>query len=157
MFAVMEPDHHFEFLQQIASAIIHSSCLLVMVALSASSSRADRPYDEGDLFPEHYREAFAKLLADRNNPFAKACSGDRQAIRSFIEKSTDKSLDGEYAEHQAYVLLKILVSVGDERFSNVLRKEPPATREAAGRYIDTFISRYHLRFPKTRSLYVYRS
>jgi hypothetical protein len=153
----MERDHHFNFFQQIASTIIHSLCLLAMLDLSASSSRADRPHNGGDLFPEHYKEAFAKLLADKNDPFAKACSGDPQAMRSFIKKSTDKSLDGEYAEHQAYMLLKILVSAGDQRFSDVLRKEPSTTREAAGRYIDTFISRYHLRFPKTRSLYVYRS
>jgi hypothetical protein len=107
------------------------------------------------IFPSHYEQAFRKI-GDNNTLVSRAIAGDIGAISQCMQKSNDKSLDGEFAEHQGYILLKILTKFGDQYFADVLSTETPDTRESVGSYLDPLLVANKLAFPKTRALYAYR-
>ncbi len=131
---------------------------LCCTASGAGHPREYRSYEKGGVFPETYRDDFAQTLKKYpNGRFARACRGERQFIQRYFSRALDTSLDGERSDALGYVLLKILLRVGDEAFARALRGGDVATRQAVGLNIDPLIVRNRLNFPKTRSCYRFRA
>lgn len=121
------------------------------------------PKQGGGVVSSIYRRSFDKELfgpppkseQERHPEFYAAFHGDANAVHQFFHNS-DRDGGGEFAERWAYECLLLLLRLGDDRFSELLAKEDPATREAVGQAIDSLVDWNKHGFPKTRGLYSYR-
>ena len=66
-----------------------------------------------------------------------------------LRTSADPTLDGGRAESQASRVAVALASVGDDRFSQALSRQPGNLQRAVAREIHYLWTRYHMHYPKT--------
>jgi hypothetical protein len=136
----------------------------------ATESEFNRLYDY--YFPKHgqgaassvYRRNFDETLFGppppkfayvRERQLYYAFRGDPTAFRAFV-RNADRDINGAQGEEWDYECLLLLLRLGDSRFSELLRSEEKATREAVGIGLEPFINWQKHHFPKTRALYSYR-
>ena len=73
-------------------------------------------------------------------------------LETLMDRSTDPTLDGEYAEGQASALAVALATVGDELFAKTLATRNRDVQAAVIRYIDYMWTHYKLRYPRTQAI-----
>ena len=67
-----------------------------------------------------------------------------------LRASADPTLDGERAESQASRVAVALASVGDDRFSRALSRQPAGVKRAVARELHYMWTRYQMHYPKTQ-------
>jgi len=115
-------------------------------------------------FSPQHRQIYDKILfssvpPSQYGPQARklyfAFRGDSSAFHEFVH-DPDRNASGEGGLVWVYDCVILLLRYGDDRFSELLAREDPKTREAVGIAIDTQIDWTKHHFPKTRTLYKYR-
>jgi hypothetical protein len=76
----------------------------------------------------------------------------REQLDQRLRKSADPTLDGKYAAAQTSSIAIALASVGDDRFAEVLSREPDDVQRAVYREISPLWTDFGLRYPKTEAL-----
>ena len=141
----------------------------LLVTGCASPAGFQQLYDDyfprgGQYLQSDYRRMFDETLfgppptsdyRPRTRKLYYALRGDADAFRAFLH-DPDADTEGEFGESWHFECLLLLLKLGDNRFSQLLAPEDPATREAVGYALDPQIDWSVHHFPKTRSLYSYR-
>ena len=73
-----------------------------------------------------------------------------EQLDALLRRSADPTLDGEYAEGQTSAVVWALASVGDDRFSRAIGRQPEEVKRAVARDVVALWRRYGLHYPKTQ-------
>ena len=79
-------------------------------------------------------------------------SFDDEELAKLMDKSTDSTLDGAYAEAHSSSIALALAFVGDERFASVLSTRAPDVRYAVCNRVALTLKHSSLKYPKAEAL-----
>jgi hypothetical protein len=79
-----------------------------------------------------YERIFAE---EPNNPLARACRGDRDALHHYFSQALDHTLDGERSEGLAHLISIIRGYIGDRAFFAALSQEAAEIQHAMKAYL----------------------
>jgi hypothetical protein len=148
-----------------------ASITMLFLLVSATAAQGDFNHLYDYYFPAQdggvrsgYRRYFDKLLFGPPPPESKTkratqvyygLRGDDRAFHAFLH-NPDWTIEGAPGEECVYESVLLLLRLGDDRFSQLLRREDAKTRKKVGYAIDPQIDWNKHHFPKTRALYSYR-
>ena len=127
------------------SRIVHLTCLAATAFGSCSTYTAAAP----GISPAEERVLEASYYWHRGQ---KPFTYTPEQLDHLLRRSADATLDGERAESQTSAVVWALATVGDDAFSQAVRRQSEAVKRAVGRDIEDLWRRYGLHYPKTESV-----
>jgi len=124
---------------------IAKSVLVVNGCVALAGNPTDDPAAPG-ISPGEMQVLISVYYWQRDLPAPKYTS---EQLDRLLRASADPTLDGERAESQASRVAVALASVGDDRFSQALSRQPASVKRAVAREIHYMWTRYHMHYPKT--------
>ena len=120
-----------------------------MLVVTGCVALAGNPTDDPaapDISPDEMQVLISVYYWQRDLPTPKYTS---EQLDRLLRASADPTLDGERAESQASRVAVAVASVGDDRFSQALSRQPASVKRAVARDIHYMWTRYHMHYPKT--------
>jgi hypothetical protein len=128
---------------------MYSRIATSVLVVTGCVALAVKPTDDSaapGISPDEMQVLVSVYYWQRDLPAPKYTS---EQLDRLLRASADPTLDGERAESQASRVAVALTSVGDDRFSLALSRQPASVKRAVAHEIHYMWTRHHLHYPKT--------